>query len=489
MDFLDPKKKRAHTIRLFIGYVLVGIALLLAAVLLLFASLGYGIKRSTGELTQNGLLFVDAHPEAAQIKINGQERGQTDGRFVLESGRYSLELNRDGYRSWKRDFTLDGGNIVRLVYAFLFPVNLSSSPVAALTSRPDMVTQSPDRKWIVAHNPATFGSMLVIDTGTTESKQETVALPSSVIGGRSGQQSLEAVEWSTDNRHVLLKHTYTGGYSYVVFDRQEPEKSVNLNSELDTTFYEVSLRDKKPDQIYALEKQGGDLKQFSIQSGASEVVASNVQDFWPYKQNTVLYVTTHNAPKDKAFVKLKDGNLTYDIRELAAADAYMLNMAEFDGRLYVVTGSVADGKVYVYEDPVNDLKRDSDKDLIALLMFKVEGAQHVSFSANARFIAVQGGSSFAVYDAETEQQYRYDTGLKLAADQKARWMDGHRLMTVADGKMVVFDYDNANKQSLVAADAAYVPMFDRDYNQMFTISPGADNALSVLKTDLNLGKE
>jgi hypothetical protein len=44
MDFLDPKKSHAHTVRLIIGYVLIGIALILATVLLLDVASGFAAR-------------------------------------------------------------------------------------------------------------------------------------------------------------------------------------------------------------------------------------------------------------------------------------------------------------------------------------------------------------------------------------------------------------------------------------------------------------
>ncbi len=38
MDFLDPAKKRAHTIRLFIGYILIAIVVATVSLILLLES-------------------------------------------------------------------------------------------------------------------------------------------------------------------------------------------------------------------------------------------------------------------------------------------------------------------------------------------------------------------------------------------------------------------------------------------------------------------
>jgi hypothetical protein len=491
MDFLDPKKRKAHNIRLMIGYALMTIALLLASVLLLFVAFGYGINSSTGQVTQNGLLFVDAHPEQASIVIDGRDRGKTDGRFVMEAGEYTVELSREGYRSWKRDFVLEGGNIVRLVYPFLFPQNLESRDLLAYATTPDMVSSSPDRRWILSHTPAAMSALQLTDTSTDQLRTAQLALPAGLFAGRTGTQTFKDVEWSTDNRHLLVKYSFDGGYDYLILDRDKPELSISVSQVFGRAFTNVTLRDKKADQLYLYDESGGVLTAGRTSDKSTEQVLTGVISFWPYKQNELLYTTNTGAAADKSLVRLKDSQTTYTIREVVRANKFMLNMAEFDGDTYVVCGSVSDGKVYIYKNPLDTLKSDSKKQLLHTLLMRLDNPEFLSFSANTRFISVQSGAKFAIYDLETKNQYKYDSGLQLAAKQEARWMDGHRLMLLADGKVQVFDYDGINKQTLVDATSGFVPMFDRDYNQLFTVSPLlADKAkVGLLRTDLNLGTE
>lgn len=491
MDFLDPKKRRAHTIRLFVGYCLVATALLLGSILLLFAAFGYGINRTTGEVIQNGLLFVDAHPQAARMYINGQDKGETDGRFVLEANTYNLELKRDGYRSWKRDFTLEGGNIVRLVYPFLFPEKLTSKDVQPFAVTPDVVTESPDRRWIVIHDPSLPTTFKVVDTSTKDFATTSITIPEVVLNNRPGALKMEFVEWSTDNRHVLLKNTYQGGYDYLVIDRIDATAAYNATQVFNKQFSTITFRDKKSNQLYLHDTSSGELFSGSVQDKALTAVATDVLSFWPYKDNTVVYTTGSGATTfDKVVLRVKEGQVTYTIRELLRADGYLLNMAEFDNETYVVGGSKADGKVYIYKNPVQALKDNPATTMLPSILMRLDKPELASFSNNARFLAVQSSSKFAVYDFETEQKYTYDTKIQLPTVHKASWMDGHRLMLVgADNKLTIFDYDGLNAQQLVTTDPAFIPLFDRDYNQLFTVSPLTTDVTKqgLVWTDLNLG--
>ncbi len=478
MDFLNPKKKRAHIIRLFIGYFLVTIAIVLATTLLVFSALGYGINRTTGEVTQNGLMFVDAHPEQAKIKINGLDKGETDGRFVFEAGNYSVELSRDGYRTWTKNTTIEGGGIVRLVYPFLFPNQLVTNTVATSTGAPDVVTESPDRHWVVVHTPAALTSFQIVDTNTDQgepAKVTSITVPTALFGTHTGQR-LEFTEWSTDNRHVLLKYIYDGGYDYLIIDREKPAESISVSQVMGRSYTSVTLHDKQSDEIYGYDATGGALQLINLKSKATTTVASNVVSFWPYKDTNILYTTTQGAAEGKVMVHLRDGQTDYVLRELVAGSKYLLNLAEFDGDTYLAAGSSSDGKTYIYKNPLTSLKKKDTAKNIPMLLLKLDNPDAVTFSANARFIALQAGSKFELYDIEAKQQYRYDTSLKVDAGQKATWMDGHRLMLVSEGKLRIFDFDGINMQTLGAADPAYLPLFDRDFTSLYTYGPQASDA-------------
>jgi hypothetical protein len=181
----------------------------------------------------------------------------------------------------------------------------------------------------------------------------------------------------------------------------------------------------------------------------------------------------------------------YNLRTLPVSSLYLLNIADFDHKLYVAVGSNTESRLYVYQDPIGALKKGGYITPPIKALLRVDkGAEFVSFSANARFVALQGGSKFAVYDAEDNRQFRYDVGLPLAEHAKAAWMDGHRLNLTSQNKLYVFDFDGSNRQELNAVHASAKPMFDRDYTALFTLSPSVTvpNKSAIVRTELIVKK-
>lgn len=486
MDFLDPKKRQSHIRRLYLGYALVGIALFIATTILVFAASGFGVDRKTGEIIQNGLLFVDSHPQSTTVRINGHMRGETDSRYVLKEGTYDLELSRDGYRSWKQTFDIEGGGVERYVYPFLFPTTMTPSERLSYPSKPSEVTTSPDRRSVVAFVPSQIRTLFITDLSAKENNTKQVEIPSSVLADKPNQ-SLQLIEWSTDNRHILVKHVYDGGFEYLVIDKDSPELSINVSTSLGQVYSDVRLRDKKPNQLYVLDTNKT-LYTASLGSTDKALVATQVEAYRTYADDEVLYVSAVGAPEGKVRVYLKRQALNYVLRDLAISDRYVLNMASFDGSFYVVIGASSEDRAYIYKNPYKDAATNPTKQPMAIRVLKIANVQFASFSANARFIAVQSGKEFTVFDAERVRQYHYDAAFDIAPTTEATWMDGHRLTVVDQGQLRAFDFNGTNTQTLVPHDAAYDSLFDRDYNMLYSVTVKSDGTFALSKTLINLGE-
>lgn len=462
------------------------IALSIGTLILLFEAFGYDVNRKTGEVIQNGMVFVDAHPEQAQVYVNGRREGETDTRLVLQAGSYKVELKRDQYRDWTRSFDLEGGVIERLGYAFLFPRQLETKDVQLYGNMPQFATQSPDRKWVVIMQPGSQTNFDVIDLSNRNTPVTSLAIPNTLFTQTGGNHTFEMAEWSNDNRHVIIKHTYSGGFEFVLLDRETGANSLNLNKHFGVPLTGVSMRDKEFDQLYLYDTNGGVLRFGEVKSKALTLIASRVLAYKSYDSDILLYVTDEAAPEGKVIANIRRGNNTYKIRELPKSAKYFVDLARYDDQWYTAMGADVEQKVYVYEDVFEDIARESPRVPTPVAVLKVATPEYLSISANTRFIGLQGGSEFAVYDAEHNRTYRYDTQIKLDPGYKATWMDGHRYAVVSEGKLTVFDYDGINKQTLNNAHPQFLPFFDRDYDILYTLAPSAQVTTRTALTSTNM---
>jgi len=481
MDFLDPKKKKQHTIRLFVGYVLVGIVILLTSSFLVLEANGYFYDTKTHSVIKNGLIFVDSAPESATVYVNGKRQDTTDARMVLPEGKYDIEVRREGYRTWKLSVQLEGGSIERLVYPFLFPQNPTLANVKPYASEPKFSTQSPDRRWVIIQSSPQSLNLDLFDLSTERVSSTTLSLPANVASAKPSS-NLSLQEWSTDNKHVLLKHSFSGGQEYLMIDREDITQSSNLTSQLPgVAISDVALRDKKFDQFYLYNANGGILSSFDNRSSLPIEILRNVVAFKAHGANVLAYV---NSVDGRYQLIIREDEKDYTIRELQSSKKYLVDLARFDNHWYLVVSGSDQEISYIYKDPVANVKRNNL--LIAPLAVRQSSVQFVSFSQNTRFIAMQSTSGMAVYDIETQRLIRYS--LPFNSNSKYSWMDGHRLYGFNNTKLTIFDFDGNNKQEIIDSSTNHQPLFNRDYHNLFTLGqyPINSTSFSLRNTPLKL---
>ncbi len=479
MDFLDPKKMRQQNIMLLVGYGLSAIAILIATMVLLYQSNGFGVNRK-GQVIQNGLVFTASTPKGAAIYIDGQNsQFQTNKRVLLPAAHYVFQYQKDGYREWTQSVNLNGGAVVRLDYAFLFPKILDTALAKKYDAAPRLMTQSPDRRWVLTQTADDIHNFDVYDLKNPTDPPTKISLPSAILTDGAAQ-SWMPVEWSNDNRHVVLKHTYDGSAEYILLDRSSPDQSLNLDTTLNMKPTEINLVNKKYDQYYVYSAANALLQRASLSSPTPVDYLKNVLAYKSYGDDTMLYVTddvkAESGAQPQVAAKLAVGDQTYTIRRMMPGSQYLLEIAQYSGDMYVLAGSNAENKVVVYKNPIDQITNKLLGVAVQVSTLHVNNPNYVSFSNSARFMMTENGSQFSVYDAELDKTYTYSFTRQLDAPQlHADWMDGNRLTYVSSGALFEFDADQTNRQTLMAANPAYEPAFTPDYTQVFTLSPQRDD--------------
>ena len=258
---------------------------------------------------------------------------------------------------------------------------------------------------------------------------------------------------------------------YILLNHEKPDESVNVTATLNTGSALLSLRDKKYDKYFVHDQAVQTLQTASLQDPKPVSFLTQVLSFKSHGASTVLYATDQGVPSGRTAIKIRDGDKTYGIRQVQASAIYLLDLAKYSGDWYVVAGSPAENKTYVYKNPVSAQTRKPDLPLVPVQVLKTAQANYVKFSDNARFIMAENAQQFSVYDAENEKGFTYTVQAPLDAPQlHAEWMDGHRLSYVSGGKLLVFDYDHTNQEALVTADPAYTQFHDKDYKVLYALT-------------------
>lgn len=484
MDFLDPKKTKRHTALLFAGYILIAIGVVIATVVLIYQANGFGVN-GKGQVVQNGLVFVSSQPNPAQIYLNNElSDKQTNSRLSLPAGRYDMRLERDGYRPWQRTITVQGGDVQNYVYPFLVPAALQTDTIHTLPDKPGLTTHSNNRRWLVAQQSQDSLAFSVYDLQNPKDAPESFSIPSDTVTAGKPGASWRVVEWANNNRHVLFKRSWSDGFEYILFDRQNNDEAVNLSAEFPVSLAKLALTDNAFNRYHLLST---DNILYSAQLGSTQVdpVAEQVLAFKTYGTKQVLYATTLDAPDDKVSLVMRTEDNVTKIRDVSADTTYHLDVAGYQNDQYVVVAAQSEGMAYVYKNPVDQISR-SVTVPSASRAVKVPNVSHVGFSPNAQYVLAQGGTTFGVYDLKLRRAYVY--ALKQPMDSsptnKASWVDSHHLTYVSNKQSLLFDYDKRNQQQLVPALGTYGDFYAPDYRFVYAVVVDDSGAYVLTQTPL-----
>lgn len=472
MDFLDPKRKKSHQIRLLVGYFLVAVAVALGALILLFQSYGYDIDRKSGKIIQNGLMFVSTTPDDAQIYLNGElNKSTTDTRLTIPAGQYVVELKKSGYRDWKRSISLEGGSVERLTYPLMIPNVLEPADTQLYATAPYFATQSPDRRWLMVWPTAALATMDLFDTTAIDQAPQAVSFPADLFTPSGTTHTLQLMEWSKNNRHVLIRHTYDAASEFVMIDREVPTQSINLTRRLGNAVTMMSMRDKEFDQLYILEKASGRLSIYNLNSQATQGLLDGVIDYRSRGPDYILYATADKSVATPTTVfKIWDGSVNHTLRSFPTEPVYHFDLAKNGSDWVVALGSSSGGHIYIYKNPVDQVKSAS-KLAVPISVLKLDTPKSLLFSSSTAYIVAQNGPNFAVYDYEADRRFYYDLKVPFSDSLPASWMDEDRLTVNSDSRTFIFDFDGSNPQILTPTVPGFLPYFNRDYTQLLNIAP------------------
>ncbi|MEA2007333.1 MAG: PEGA domain-containing protein [Patescibacteria group bacterium] len=307
-------------------YMLFFVALFLvtAPVLVLFAQ-GYRFDRIGKIFVYSGSVTVKSWPREIDLFIDGKKKDKKNLNVINNSytvngvrpGKHTIRCEKEGYTSWSKEIEVHSGISTEFWNVVLFPLD-NRDLVKYETGQIDQYFISPrDKNEIVfftKNDDDTLVSLLNIKEKTVEKIYSTKKFQF------LGSTFEENVEWSSDNKRILIPFSLDGKKNYVIarvkkedlqdvinfndlFDKEINEFSIdktetltnnaNVEAEDSTEFEKVRWMFNKNDELVALTK---DYELFYIdinKPGEKLLIDTQVSGF-DFAENRIYYTQMSN---------------------------------------------------------------------------------------------------------------------------------------------------------------------------------------------------
>jgi len=486
MDFLDPKRKRAHRRRLFVGYVLMAIAISMGTLILLFTAYGYDVDRKTGEVIRNGTFYMASKPSGAKIDVDGKRQSSdTSTRLDLPGGKqYNLVLSKDGYKKWIRLVALESGTIEHVIYPILIPETIKQTELQLYASAPALASQSKDFKKLLVQQPGQQSVFDLYDLQNPTSSSKVLAIPNSAITSPNMNGTMEVVEWSSDSKHVMLKRTYDNKVDYILLDTEDAAKSKNVNATFSVTPTKVQMIDGKTDSLYIQQADGSLRRAVLDGSVLSEPVLSGVITFDSIGKDIILYATPSSAPENSVSFRIRTNDeLTYLLKTVPVSTSYTAAIEEYDNTPYFVVGGNAVDAVFVYRNPIDAVKGQKNTPVLVNAVMRGKNVSSVAFAPKAhRYISAQSEQGMVVYDIENDRQFTF----KPVAGAQLSWMSEYQFSYNDQNSLFMIDFDGSNAQKLADVNSGMIGYLAPNFERAFSLSPSptVSGRSTLLQSDL-----
>lgn len=484
MFHIDFESEQIKNYLNFAKYGAITLLVLAVTVALVFAAGGYDVDRETGQIIQNGLVLTSSQPASADVYIDGVNQDDpTSSRFSLPAGQYNFEFKRDGYHDWIKKVTIEGSDVVWLQYPRLIPKEIKTVSAQAYKDV-SMVSQTPDRKYLLIHEKPDDTKLTLFSTENIDSTPEDVAIPASVLNVEPNVAStFEVIDWAQDSRTVVLEHTNASTKELVLLDVTQPQEALNLSTLYELPLGELRFIDSSKDQLYSTVNSSLRL----VDVAAGTISAALVNDVFQYDSKDGVVAVLHGK-KDAVGISIIDGDEVFKFTDLeGSATEYIIEISVFDGERYLAVADNLQDRVFIYQNILSTAKDSKGAELLSSL--RSTDTKYLSFSHNSQFVMAQNGQNMRLYDFDLEKKDAFTAQQEVAAETEALWVDGFHLNLIDKASKTHFmDYDGLNPHVLATVDASLGVFYRPDMEGLYYFTTD-DKGSDILKFNSLVGSQ
>lgn len=436
----------------------------ITAVILVGIAQGYRFDFKTGRVIGSGLAQIATQPRGAAILVDDEETGETSPeRLILPAGEYELTLRKEGYRQWHKKISLFAAEVTWLKYPVLL-LNTITTTTFDTVPQLKLWRQSADQKFVALVSTAKGRPQVkVFAPGQQAPPRLIYQVPDALLKQKA---QIKDLVWAHDDEHLLVEMSKTGGTHYVIVDGVGSAEPVDVTGELKLPLAELAFDRKNWQELYWPSPEG--LRKIDLGRGTvSSVLLTDIRDF-TVSEDGVFAIQSDGKTAQIVQVE-RNGDTRTLVAGLDGTQGYHgLTHYDFDDVQHLAVALGKSDSVLVVSAIL------SDEPIKRTLSFN---AAEIYASPKERFIVMRNAVNFATFDLDETRLHRFT--LPFERVDNLSWFDKNHLLAVADGSVMLFEFDGGNVETIVDGVYGFAPLADREGKQIYSVGRAlvSDNLL------------
>lgn len=467
--------KRTERLRLIALYFAMTLIVVAVVAFLILVVSNYGFNRETGTLEQRGLVQFASTPSGANVTIDDVTLGtRTATKHSVEPGEHRFVMSREGYEPWSLTSSISAGSLVWLNYARLVPKDRTNEVIATYPSLVDS-SAAPDKKTMILQSSKAQASFRLVDISRDTPVGNTITLPASLFVVSTEENAPASAyvmgDWDPSGRYLLLWHTQGDKKELIIFDTQNPAKSVNVSREFTLPIDKAVLSGRSGNILYVVTE--GNLRKVDIAGGTvSRALVQHVTEFSLYDTNTIAFVSNRTEDGGKtmrtAGIYREGDETSTSLRTITDGNTSLaIATSTYYGTTY--TAIVEGKKLEIYKGHYDQ----GVKGLTSIITTTLPtAAESVEFNDDGSYVVARMGNSYTSIGLERRLQSTVQ--LDGASSGNLFWLDSMHLGLVHEGGLTIQDIDGTNQHTLTKVRSGHAGILSQNGTYFYSIGDGKD---------------
>lgn len=458
----NANAKRRRT--LIVSYSAMTLAVIAISAICILLVLGYRFDFASNQVERGALLQFSSFPSGATVTLdNAKLAFVTPGKQDVKAMVHDVSFAKTGYRTWSKHFTVRAGEVRWLNYARLVPTTVQTDTVREFDTVAQQLT-SPDRNWLLVMPDAASPKFTLVDLRNPDTvKYNEISIAEAALTLPAGSSHrYEIAEWDLDSKYILLKHTFNETqHEYIRLNRSDSTDVVNLSTKLGVSLSDIHF--SSGSVFYGVEN--GNLRRFDLgASSLSEPLATDVLSMRLYGEKTIALVRHKDA---QYVVSVYIDSKLYTVATYDDTVAVSAEATRYFSDYYL---AITRGASFELIKNPNKTAKDGLEKVVTLTY--PGDIRWLDISSSGRHIIAGNATQFLTYDIELDQ--RSDTNLPNLSTtnpaQPPQWLDGFVLVSTADNKLRLVDFDGDNQQIVTDALAGQPVSLSNNNKLLYSFS-------------------
>jgi hypothetical protein len=442
-------------IAILISYILLGIGIISATVIIVAFGQGYSYSLTTNTFSINGLLVLSTTPSGATVTVDGRTiRSKTPYRNTFEAGLHDVTLAKAGYRNWQKRVQILATGVTNWQNILMVPTDLKQASVVS-GKQITQILSTRDRKRFAFVTAGSDPGLWVLSPDRRTNQK--IYSPA-VATADTPAETILGASWADDGSHLLVKTQIASNVMYSIVP-SGGGSATNLTQlfQFDLTGLQFDPSDWR--QLYWISPEG--LRRLNVaDKTVSAVLASNVLAFTFAGNDRLAFVQSTPTGNILASSDGSGGNFKRLVEVVPTSPSYQLAYSLYNSTDYITVLPAATSVATVYGDiftPTPSAKVIS------------QSASSVASSDNGRFVGFIYNGGFGVYDLDDGLVY---TNKQSSAVSNFAWFDPAHVILNENGNAILSEYDGGNPVTLQTC-ANNQPVFgSNDQRQVLCLTAG-----------------